>query len=129
MAERLRQVVWTVRGNFKFIFYREDGHLVAHCLDTDTMATGDTPAEAIKNLQTSIEMEIETAAKKGDFSALWDAAPGQYTAMIAKGVPLLQAYHEAKYIGFQKVSENEAVDKGLDTISTKLNEALHTQAN
>ena len=66
-----------IRWHFTFLIYPEDELVHAHCLDTDTVATGYSDAEAVKNLQDAIEMEIDHCRRKGTFDDLWRTAPSE----------------------------------------------------
>jgi len=123
----MKQVVYTVRGIFRFIIYRENDTVMAHCLETDTVATGDSLPDAVINLQQSITLEIARAAHAGDFSTLWNPAPGEYLAQLGKGVPLIQAVHLGMYPGLKKEGQAEQIDSRLDSIAAKLQEALTTK--
>lgn len=67
-----------IRWNFHFLVYNEGGRIHAHCLETDTVADGDTAEKAVKNLQDAIELQIADCRRKGSFDALWNRAPREY---------------------------------------------------
>ena len=67
-----------IRWNFHFLVYNEAKRIHAHCLETDTVADGDTPEKAVKNLQDAIELQITDCRKRGSFDSLWNRAPREY---------------------------------------------------
>ena len=74
----------SIRWDFHFLIYDEGGIPHAHCLDTDTVATGKTPVQAVKNLQEALELQIADCRKRGTFDDLWTRAPKEYWEMARK---------------------------------------------
>lgn len=70
----------SIRWDFHFLVYQEGGVVHAHCLDTDTVATGSSPEKAVRNLQAALELQIEDCRKRGTFDDLWTRAPEEYWA-------------------------------------------------
>jgi len=71
-----------------FLIYpcEEGKRYVAHCLETDTVAVGDTKAGAVRLLKDLLADLFETLAAEGEFGKAFRPAPQQYW----------QAYADAK---------------------------------
>jgi predicted RNase H-like HicB family nuclease len=65
------------------LIYRDDDCWVAHCLETDVVAEGETPTKAFENLQSLTEFQIETALEGGDLQSLFRSAPVEIHAAFA----------------------------------------------
>ncbi len=115
--------VWVERGSFHFVFYWQEGQLHAHCLETDTVATGDTLVEAMENLQTAITMEIAHATRKRSVSGFWDDAPEDLHNLLITGMHYVEAIHRGNYPGFESVPELRSVDTMLNIVARRLDEA------
>ncbi len=118
--------VWAARGSFHFLFYWQEGQLHAHCLETDTVTTGDTLLKAMESLQAAITMEIVYAAKDKKPARLWGNAPEDIHNLIITGMHYVEAIHKGDYPGFESVSELRSVDTMLNIVARRLDEAKRT---
>lgn len=64
-----------VRWAFHFLLYERDDQVHVHCLDTDTVATGNTTEEAAENLQDSLSLRIDNCKERDALDQLWRRAP------------------------------------------------------
>jgi len=72
---------------FDFLFYKEGESVIAHCLQTDTAAFGDTVEQAKNALRSALECEIDEALQDEDLSRIFDTpAPDELWARISKAV-------------------------------------------
>ena len=56
---------------------KEDALYVAHCLQLDLVATGETPGEAKRNLLDVVEVQINYAFQHDNLEHLFKPAPGE----------------------------------------------------
>ncbi len=73
-----------------FLIYLDEdnpGDYVAHCLELDIVATGNTPAKAIELLKELIEDAILAAMKDDTLSDLCRPAPRKFWAKLAHATP------------------------------------------
>lgn len=84
-----------MRWDFHFLVYVEERRIHAHCLETDTVADGDTFEKAVQNLQDAVELQIADCRKKGSFDGLWNSAPKEYWD-AAKKYAFRVSYYEAR---------------------------------
>jgi hypothetical protein len=61
-----------------YVFSTEGGKTVAHCLNLDLVASGDTQDQAQKRLDTAVVMQIATAFVSGNWSILEFEAPAEF---------------------------------------------------
>jgi len=66
------------------LIYQDDKCWVAHCLETDVVAEGETPTKAFVNLQSLTEFQIETALEDGDLESIFRPAPPEIHAAFAR---------------------------------------------
>jgi predicted RNase H-like HicB family nuclease len=66
------------------IFYSEEGHYVAHCLEFDLVAQGESIEDSYKNLLDAIELQAEYALETGNLENLIQPAPPEYWRMLVK---------------------------------------------
>lgn len=116
------QVVHEIRYGFRFVFYREDGENIAHCLETDTVATGKTFMQAVDNLSQAITIEIVEATARNDQASLWNPAPAKYFALLLKSKPYAKATAEGKVI---VKTEGAQIAERLEEVSSKLHAAMY----
>jgi len=57
------------------LLYREEDAWLAHCLEFDTVAQGDTPTEARKGLENALDALISYAVEHKDVPGLFRPAP------------------------------------------------------
>ncbi len=74
-----------VRLILRALVYRDDAWWVAHCLETDVVAEGETPTKAFENLQSLTALQIETALEEGDLQSIFHQAPGEILSAFAVG--------------------------------------------
>ncbi len=72
---KVSQRVSDFRFTFRALVYREDGFWIAHCLETDVAAEGDSPAEAVHALGELLTTLVEQAIKEGDLRSVFSPAP------------------------------------------------------
>ena len=72
-----------VRLNFNVLIYQEDGWWIAHCLEMDLPAEGETPLDALKNLLDLVNVHVEAAMKDGDLGSIFSPAPSSLWGMYA----------------------------------------------
>ena len=65
------------------VLYREDDLFLAHCLEFDLVAQGETPDKAYHNLLDAIELQMEFVREQGDLTNLIQPAPVEYWQMLA----------------------------------------------
>lgn len=81
-----------IRFDFDFLFYREGGHVVAHCLQTDTTAFAYDVDSAKAQLREALELEIQAGFEDGDLHAVFDRpAPDDVWKRVEESVK--QHYH------------------------------------
>jgi len=74
-----------VRLIFRALIYRDDDWWVAHCLETDVVAEGNTPLRAFENLLSLTDLQIETALEEGDLQSIFRQAPPEILSHFAVG--------------------------------------------
>lgn len=110
-----RAVYYEVRFPFRFIFYKDDDRWVGHCLETDTVVEGMTPAGAVRNLKTALELQVDDALAKNDVRALYNPAPRECWQLLPQAIPMT---HIRRYDSLKKLLERlggtvrRAVGKG-----------------
>ena len=67
------------------LIYKDDDWWVAHCLQTDIVAEGNSPTKAFTNLQSLTAFQIETALESGDLQSIFHPAPSEIQAAFARG--------------------------------------------
>jgi predicted RNase H-like HicB family nuclease len=74
-----------VEFDFDFLFYREGDWVIAHCLQTDTVAQGDDIGSARSALREALEIEIDTAIEEGDLDRVFASpAPEEFWERIGE---------------------------------------------
>ena len=74
-----------VRLILRALIYRDDDWWVAHCLETDVVAEGNTPTQAFANLQSLTDLQIRTAMEDGDLQSIFRQAPPDILTLFASG--------------------------------------------
>lgn len=69
----------------RFVFYREDDYVIAHCLELDLVGHGATHKEAAIMLCDAIAIQVEDAFENGSVETIFRPAPGKYFQMFASG--------------------------------------------
>ena len=69
------------------ICYREDDHYVAHCLEFDLVAQGESIKDAYQNLLDAIELQSEYALETGNLENLIQPAPPEYWRLLLRAEP------------------------------------------
>jgi predicted RNase H-like HicB family nuclease len=75
----------SVRLILRALIYQDDDYWVAHCLETDVVAEGETPIKAFDNLQSLTALQIETALEEGDLQSIFHQAPPDILKAFAVG--------------------------------------------
>lgn len=57
------------------VIYREGPWWIAHCLEMDVAAEGDTPFEAVSSAAELCGLKIEDAMREGDMRSIYRPAP------------------------------------------------------
>lgn len=71
-----------LRMSLRIVTYKEREFWLAHCLETDVVAEGTTPAQAVKNLMELSEFQIRVAEEDGDVQSIFRPAPPQIWKMF-----------------------------------------------
>lgn len=72
-----------VRLTLRALVYPEDGLWIAHCLELDLVAEGETPRKAFEDLQSLTELQIATALEDGNLQSIFRTAPPEIHATFA----------------------------------------------
>lgn len=64
-----------MRIDLNAVLYREGNWWIAHCLQLDLVAEGDTAAAAVRDLGELAEQQLSTAMQEGDLQAVFRPAP------------------------------------------------------
>jgi hypothetical protein len=72
-----------VRLDLRILVYPEDSFWIAHCLETDLVAEGSSPKEAIEGLIDISNTQIEALLAEGDLNSLFSPAPPEIWRMFA----------------------------------------------
>ncbi len=73
-------VIIELRG----VVYREGQWWIAHCLEMDVVAEGDSPFEAISSAMELCDAKIEVSIDDGDFRAIYHPAPTEIWELYAR---------------------------------------------
>jgi len=65
------------------LVYPEGNFWIAHCLETDLVAEGDTPKEAMSGLIDISNTQIEALLAEGDLNSLFSPAPPEIWRMFS----------------------------------------------
>ncbi len=57
------------------VIYREDGVWLAHCLEMDIVAEGNSPQQACRDVIELCELQIRVALEEGDIQSVFRPAP------------------------------------------------------
>jgi predicted RNase H-like HicB family nuclease len=71
------------RIGFNILIYREDQWWIAHCLEMDLPAEGNSPQEALENLVDLVNLQIDDAVEHGDLQTIFSPAPPELWKMFA----------------------------------------------
>lgn len=93
-----KRTVYSVEFFFRFIFYKEDDRWLGHCLETDTVAEGMTPADAVRNLKNALELQLDDALAKKDVRIIFNPAPREYWRLLPQAIPMthIRRYDDMK---------------------------------
>jgi len=72
-----------VRLSLRALIYPENGWWIAHCLELDLVAEGETPLKAFEALQSLTELQVETAMDEGNLQSIFRQAPPEILAAFA----------------------------------------------
>ena len=70
--------------NLHILLYREPPYEIAHCLEFDIVAQGNTKKEALKNLIDGIELQVNFAIENNALESLYNPAPPEYWQKLAQ---------------------------------------------
>jgi predicted RNase H-like HicB family nuclease len=91
------------------LIYREDQWWIAHCIEMDVVAEGETPMKAFENLQTLTALQIETALEDGDLQSVFRQAPPEICAAFATGIAKRVRRRPPKHVARFEVRSLEPV--------------------
>ena len=66
----------------RVVVYREDTFWLAHCLEMDIVAEGDTPRKATKDLIDLCTLQIKVALEDSDLASIFRPAPPETWKMF-----------------------------------------------
>jgi len=69
----------------RVLLYQEDGEIIAHAIDLDIVAEGESEESAKKNLRQLIENQISFAIQNGEEHLIWRKAPQEYSGLFPSG--------------------------------------------
>ena len=69
------------------LLYLEETWYVAHCLEFDLVAQGETPLAAFRNVLDAIEVQAAYAQEMNDWSQLFVPAPAEYWRLLPTAEP------------------------------------------
>jgi len=69
----------------RVVFYREEGHWIAHCLEFDLLGDGQDKEEALKELSEAITLQVQACIEHNSPDNLFSPAEGKYFQMFAAG--------------------------------------------
>jgi hypothetical protein len=72
-----------LRLDLRAVVYRHGKWWIAHCLETDLIAEGSSPARALKDLIELTATQIETAKDSGNLESIFRPAPPEIWTMFA----------------------------------------------
>jgi predicted RNase H-like HicB family nuclease len=74
-----------IRLELSALIYQEDSVWIAHCLQMDIAAEGETPEEALTSLIGLVDCQIEDAVNSGNVDSLFNPAPPAIWRLFALG--------------------------------------------
>ncbi len=83
-AERSSRPLGAIRLDFRALVYQDGEFWVAHCLECDLATQGDSPKDAVSELNDALEILIDYAASKGDLRPLYLPAPLKLWTLFAE---------------------------------------------
>lgn len=72
----------------RFVVYQENGCWIAHCLELDIVAEGQSARLALSDALDLCSTQIEFALAQRDLNSLFHAAPPEFWAMFSKSKPM-----------------------------------------
>ncbi len=72
-----------IRLDFQVLVYRESAQYIAHCLETDLAAEGNSVKESLENLIDISNLQIESLMAEGDLNSLFSPAPPDIWRMFS----------------------------------------------
>jgi hypothetical protein len=79
-----------LRVPLRIVFYREDGHVIAHCLEFDLVGDGETNTSALARLANAMALQIQASVESGNPANLFSPADGKFFRMFAEGSDIAQ---------------------------------------
>jgi predicted RNase H-like HicB family nuclease len=71
--------------SLRVVFYKEDSHWIAHCLEFDLLGDGRTKEKALESLTEAIGLQLEESFKHNNSGNLFSPAPSEAWEMFALG--------------------------------------------
>ena len=71
-----------IRLELRGVVYRDNAEWIAHCLELDITAEGNTSREALNNAIELCSFQIQTAIEDGNIESVFRAAPPEYWRMF-----------------------------------------------
>ncbi len=72
------------RLSLDILFYRSGYQWIAHCLQTDIVAEGESITNALKNLFELMAFQLEAASDEEDMNSIFRPAPAEYWNLFAR---------------------------------------------
>ncbi len=76
-----------VRIDLRAVLYREGALWIAHCLELDIVAQGDTTAAALAQLAELCGAQVHAAIEDADLQSAFHAAPPEVWALYSRAAP------------------------------------------
>lgn len=73
-----------IRIDLRGVVYRDNQWWIAHCLEMDVVAEGETPPEAIRDLIALCDLKIKDALGEGDTRSIFRPAPAKIWDLYAR---------------------------------------------
>lgn len=86
----------TLRLPLRVVFYKEEDHWVAHCLEFDLIGTGVTRRNAIASLSDAIHIQVSESLEHGNVHNLFSPADGRFLEMFAAGRDVVEGELQLK---------------------------------
>lgn len=100
----VNQTTPQIRLELSALLYREDRFWIAHCLQMDIAAEGDTPADALTSLYGLVDCQIEDAIHSGNLDSLFSPAPPELWRLFALGKDIAEPPTKRKHPGTTRIN-------------------------
>ena len=71
--------------SLRLVIYQEGGFWIAHCLELDIVAEGQSRKEAMTNLKSLCGLQIETAIEENEVESVFRPAPSEFWKLFFSG--------------------------------------------